>query len=162
MTYFTDSIYRLLYFRVLTSPPNHDVRETLMSMADVPTTLPSSQHQVTKRFFGNNMMKLALALSFLVAGEAFVPSSSTTRRSFVSTSSSSSTSSRLSSTFAPTNANGGWGGMGESTNGAYGYGGGVTTMPQSEAVATVPKVAQRWRKSTKQVVTLGPASSSKE
>lgn len=29
-------------------------------------------------------------------------------------------------------------------------------------VAQVPKVAQRWRKSTKQVVTLGPASSTKE
>lgn len=29
-------------------------------------------------------------------------------------------------------------------------------------VAAVPKVAQRWRKSTKQVITLGPASSSKE
>lgn len=29
-------------------------------------------------------------------------------------------------------------------------------------MAAVPKVAQRWRKSTKQVVTLGPASSTKE
>ena len=29
-------------------------------------------------------------------------------------------------------------------------------------VAAVPKVAQRWRKSTKQLVTLGPASSSRE
>lgn len=29
-------------------------------------------------------------------------------------------------------------------------------------VAAVPKVAQRWRKSTKQLVTLGPASSTKE
>lgn len=29
-------------------------------------------------------------------------------------------------------------------------------------VATVPKVAQRWRKSTKQLATLGPASSSVE
>jgi Pyruvate kinase len=29
-------------------------------------------------------------------------------------------------------------------------------------VAAVPKLAQRWRKSTKQVATLGPASSSKE
>lgn len=40
-------------------------------------------------------------------------------------------------------------------------------MPSSSSgkettVAAVPKVAQRWRKSTKQVVTLGPASSSKE
>jgi pyruvate kinase len=38
-----------------------------------------------------------------------------------------------------------------------------SSMPQSSvSVAAVPKVAQRWRKSTKQVVTLGPASSSKE
>ena len=41
-----------------------------------------------------------------------------------------------------------------------------TVVPSSTAtavsVAAVPKVAQRWRKSTKQVVTLGPASSSKE
>lgn len=29
-------------------------------------------------------------------------------------------------------------------------------------VAAAPKVAQRWRKSTKQLVTLGPASSSEE
>lgn len=29
-------------------------------------------------------------------------------------------------------------------------------------VASSPKVAQRWRKSTKQLVTLGPASSNKE
>ena len=29
-------------------------------------------------------------------------------------------------------------------------------------VAAVPKVAQRWRKSTKQLITLGPASSSRE
>jgi len=36
------------------------------------------------------------------------------------------------------------------------------TMPQDTTVAAVPKVAQRWRKSTKQVVTLGPASSNYE
>jgi Pyruvate kinase, barrel domain len=35
-----------------------------------------------------------------------------------------------------------------------------TTIPQAAAVATPPKLAQRWRKSTKQVATLGPASSS--
>jgi pyruvate kinase len=34
-----------------------------------------------------------------------------------------------------------------------------TTIPQAAAVATPPKLAQRWRKSTKQVATLGPASS---
>jgi hypothetical protein len=35
-------------------------------------------------------------------------------------------------------------------------------MTTTTTVATVPKLAQRWRKSTKQVATLGPASSSKE
>ena len=34
--------------------------------------------------------------------------------------------------------------------------------PESPTVAAVPKVAQRWRKSTKQLITLGPASSTKE
>lgn len=34
--------------------------------------------------------------------------------------------------------------------------------PKETTVAAVPKVAQRWRKSTKQLVTLGPASSSRE
>ena len=42
------------------------------------------------------------------------------------------------------------------TNGA------VTASQPAAAVAAVPKVAQRWRKSTKQVITLGPASSTKE
>lgn len=36
------------------------------------------------------------------------------------------------------------------------------TKPAKTTVAAVPKVAQRWRKSTKQVVTLGPASSNLE
>lgn len=35
-------------------------------------------------------------------------------------------------------------------------------MPRETTVAAAPKVAQRWRKSTKQVVTLGPASSNME
>lgn len=41
---------------------------------------------------------------------------------------------------------------------------GSTTMPTAKetTVAAVPKVAQRWRKHTKQLVTLGPASSSFE
>jgi pyruvate kinase len=38
----------------------------------------------------------------------------------------------------------------------------VSSLPKDATVAAVPKLAQRWRKSTKQVVTLGPASSSKE
>lgn len=37
-----------------------------------------------------------------------------------------------------------------------------TQFGKEATVAAVPKVAQRWRKSTKQVVTLGPASSDKE
>ena len=37
-----------------------------------------------------------------------------------------------------------------------------SSAPAQATVATVPKVAQRWRKSTKQLVTLGPASSSPE
>jgi len=36
------------------------------------------------------------------------------------------------------------------------------SLPKSATVASAPMVAQRWRKSTKQVATLGPASSSKE
>lgn len=43
---------------------------------------------------------------------------------------------------------------------------GVTTpaapLPKQTSIATAPMVAQRWRKSTKQVATLGPASSTKE
>lgn len=36
------------------------------------------------------------------------------------------------------------------------------TLPKKTTVAAVPKVAQRWRKSTKQLATLGPASSDRE
>ena len=36
------------------------------------------------------------------------------------------------------------------------------TLPQNTSVASVPRVAQRWRKSTKQLATLGPASSNYE
>lgn len=38
----------------------------------------------------------------------------------------------------------------------------VAPTPQETTVAAVPKMAQRWRKKTKQLTTLGPASSSKE
>ena len=38
----------------------------------------------------------------------------------------------------------------------------MSTVPAELTVAAVPKVAQRWRKSTKQVVTLGPVSSNVE
>ena len=38
----------------------------------------------------------------------------------------------------------------------------AVSASKTTTVAQVPKVAQRWRKSTKQVVTLGPASSSLE
>ena len=37
-----------------------------------------------------------------------------------------------------------------------------TTTTSTTTVAAVPKLAQRWRKSTKQLATLGPASSDKE
>ena len=37
-----------------------------------------------------------------------------------------------------------------------------STRQSSTTVAAVPKMAQRWRKSTKQLATLGPASSTKE
>lgn len=39
---------------------------------------------------------------------------------------------------------------------------GVAATKTETTVAAAPKVAQRWRKSTKQLVTLGPASSSLE
>lgn len=35
-------------------------------------------------------------------------------------------------------------------------------VASTTTVAAVPKMAQRWRKSTKQLATLGPASSTKE
>ncbi len=38
----------------------------------------------------------------------------------------------------------------------------VPAAKSATTVAAVPKLAQRWRKSTKQLATLGPASSSKE
>jgi len=38
----------------------------------------------------------------------------------------------------------------------------TSSLPKDPTVAAVPKIAQRWRKSTKQLVTLGPASSTKE
>jgi len=38
----------------------------------------------------------------------------------------------------------------------------TTSTPFETTVAAVPKIAQRWRKSTKQVATLGPASESVE
>ncbi|GAX22454.1 pyruvate kinase [Fistulifera solaris] len=48
-------------------------------------------------------------------------------------------------------------------NMGYTYGGGASnSAPAISNVAVAPKVAQRWRKSTKQVVTLGPASSNLE
>lgn len=39
---------------------------------------------------------------------------------------------------------------------------GSVPASQETTVAAVPKVAQRWRKSTKQLITLGPASSNRE
>lgn len=57
-------------------------------------------------------------------------------------------SSRIAATVAPTTT---------TTNGDQ-----VAKPAAKTTVAAVPKVAQRWRKHTKQVVTLGPASSSVE
>jgi pyruvate kinase len=49
-----------------------------------------------------------------------------------------------------------------STKSSLGVAGTTSAAPARATVATVPKVAQRWRKSTKQLVTLGPASSTYE
>ena len=38
----------------------------------------------------------------------------------------------------------------------------ITAKQRKTTVAAVPKISQRWRKSTKQVITLGPASSNLE
>ena len=54
------------------------------------------------------------------------------------------------------------GGLGIATNPNDVDAGVVSSIPQETTVAAVPKVAQRWRKSTKQLITLGPASSSRE
>lgn len=42
------------------------------------------------------------------------------------------------------------------------FGSGKTTVASTTTVAAVPRLAQRWRKSTKQLATLGPASQNKE
>jgi pyruvate kinase len=42
------------------------------------------------------------------------------------------------------------------------FGSGKTTVASTTTVASVPRLAQRWRKSTKQLATLGPASQNKE
>mmetsp|Transcript_29939 Transcript_29939/g.89026 ORF Transcript_29939/g.89026 Transcript_29939/m.89026 type:complete len:604 (-) Transcript_29939:592-2403(-) len=50
----------------------------------------------------------------------------------------------------------------EKTSSTGGGGGGAAPSEDKTTVAAVPKVSQRWRKSTKQLATLGPASSSRE
>ena len=83
-------------------------------------------------------MKLALFLSLVASTAAFVPSA--TKPAFQSATTMSS--SVLSSA---------------TLNGDT-----ISTVPAELTVAAVPKVAQRWRKSTKQVITLGPVSSTVE
>jgi pyruvate kinase len=78
-------------------------------------------------------MKIALFLTYALSTAAFVPTTFQSRQR----------ASFLSSTVAPN---------GDTT----------TAMPFETSVAGAPKVAQRWRKSTKQVITLGPASESME
>lgn len=90
---------------------------------------------------------LSLLTSTLCVVDAFVP---TRPALFVTTPTSQATTTTTYATVATTN--------GASPNGAS------TTSASSSnpTVAAVPKVAQRWRKSTKQVITLGPASSTPE
>ena len=79
---------------------------------------------------------LFLAMALVIGTEAFVPRFA-------------SQSSVIKSTSLPATV--------EKTNGAT-----TPANVPSTTVASVPKMAQRWRKKTKQLTTLGPASSSKE
>jgi len=83
-------------------------------------------------------MWLAAALAITSTGAFNVPHSKSSRVSFMRTTTTSTTA--LSVSTSPNK----------------------TTTTKSTTVAAVPKLAQRWRKSTKQLATLGPASSSKE
>jgi hypothetical protein len=94
---------------------------------------------------------LLVALGLIVAGDSFVPRSVP---AFATRSLSSSSVARTkisSALHVVANAT--------MTNGANGA---VKTSFKEATVAAVPKVAQRWRKSTKQLVTLGPASSNRD
>lgn len=97
-------------------------------------------------------MKIPLLFSLACSSQAFVPSVRTRRKSF------------LSLTPAAAGPNGDWAVQQprSATAGANGDWAPMATLPKDTTVAQVPRVAQRWRKSTKQVITLGPASSSKE
>jgi hypothetical protein len=100
-------------------------------------------------------LSLILTLSAATAASAFSPSAFRSKKSIgissIGTSSSISSSSSSSALWASTVV------PGSSSSSS------TSSLPQKSAtVAAVPKVAQRWRKSTKQVVTLGPASSTKE
>jgi pyruvate kinase len=89
------------------------------------------------------MKFLAIVSALATVATAFVPAARTFQQAPSSTSSS------------PTS-------LFQSTSTQDAYGRTVTTSTLPTTVATAPSVAQRWRKSTKQVATLGPASSSKE
>jgi len=93
-------------------------------------------------------MKLALlSLSLALAAEAFVPTVPAAFKSAGNAVSSKNDASRLMSTSPGPNGD---------------FSSTVATLPKDTTVAAVPKVAQRWRKKTKQVATLGPASSNFE
>lgn len=88
---------------------------------------------------------LLAALALIASADSFVPRSSPAfaARSLAS---SSAESTKISSALH----------VATSTNGV------AASSFKEATVAAVPKVAQRWRKSTKQLVTLGPASSNRE
>lgn len=106
-------------------------------------------------------MKIALFLSlsaYYSGTSAFVPSA--VRRTGVSSSTTSTTTSSPTSLFIATNGASYLTSLSPPPTSSYAPTGATYGSPTT--VAQVPKVAQRWRKSTKQVVTLGPASSTKE
>lgn len=90
-------------------------------------------------------MKLSAALiaAFFLQAESFVP------RHIPSSISRSESALNVATNYGTTNGD-------QSINSYFG------APKQETTVAAVPKVAQRWRKSTKQLVTLGPASSTRE
>jgi len=115
-------------------------------------------------------MKLPLLTlsAFLVAAEAFVPSSNVAFTPRKAGARGTTTTTELQYTTIPTRSDYNEGSDLQATT-TYNPNGSVAngdytsaTLPRETTVAVPPKVAQRWRKSTKQVVTLGPASSSKE
>ena len=87
---------------------------------------------------------ISIALTLVVGTEAFVPRFAS-QQSTVSISPNTQTTSALGATIEKTN--------GEAT---------AIPVGDEPTVAAVPKLAARWRKKTKQLTTLGPASQNKE